>query len=285
MKRIDITQYEKSGEGANGESFNSRVNPNEMLKLYNKGYDTTAIEVELEAAEKVFGLGIPSPKPGELVTDGERIGILFERIPNKTSFARAIADNTDLIDIYAQKFAKMCQELHATKCEAGLFPDANEQFLQLLGFDTAFNEEEKAKIADFIRNVENPGTALHGDMHFGNAVISGDARLGDEKSQLLWIDLGYFAQGNPLYDLGMLYLICVVDDDGFVYENFHFHTDVANDFWKLFVKYYFNGEKTVEEAEALIRPYAAVKSLLIEHNCGDVLFPQFEKIFRETILG
>ena len=277
MKLIDINLYEKSGEGANGESFNNKTNPNEMPKLYNKGYDTAAIVTELEMAEKVYEMGIPSPQPGELVTYDGRIGLLFERIPNKVSFARAVADDIERIDEYAQRFAKMCKELHATECDTGVFPDANEQFLQLLSYDTAFNEEEKTRIADFIHNVPNPGTALHGDMHFGNAVISGE----DEQ---LWIDLGYFAEGNPLYDLGMLYLICEIDEDDFIYENFHFHKETAKIFWKLFVKYYFEGTKTLEEAEILIKPYAAIKTLLIEHNCGDVLFPRFEKLFRDTIL-
>ena len=35
--RIDITKYVKSGEGANGESYNSIEDKNEMLKLYSVG--------------------------------------------------------------------------------------------------------------------------------------------------------------------------------------------------------------------------------------------------------
>lgn len=105
--RIDITKYVKSGEGANGESFNSIEDKNEMLKLYNAGYDTSDIETEMDVAKKVYDNGFPVPKPGELITDGERIGIRFWRIPNKTSFARAIGDNPDMVEELTRKFARM----------------------------------------------------------------------------------------------------------------------------------------------------------------------------------
>lgn len=285
-KLIDLKNYALSGEGANGKSYNSIADDNEMIKLYNVGYDISSIVTELEEARKVYDKQIPSPRPGELITDGERIGIRFFKIPNKTSYARAIADNPELLEPLTKEFAKMCRELHAFKCKDGEFADANNQFLELLSFDTAFNKEEKAKIAKFISEVPNPKTALHGDMHFGNAVISGPVNPEDKnaKRDLYWIDLGYFAMGNPLYDLGMLYLICIVDEDDFIFENFHFHKDVAERFWPIFITEYFDGKFTVEEANKLVKPYAAIKSLLVEHNVGDFLFPQFEKLFRETIL-
>lgn len=282
--RIDITKYVKSGEGANGESYNSIEDKNEMLKLYNAGYDTSDIETEMDVAKKVYDNGFPVPKPGELITDGERIGIRFWRIPNKTSFARAIGDNPDMVEELTRKFARMCRHFHTIECKEGVFTDAKEQFLQLLEYDTVFNKEEKKKIADFIRATPDTVTAVHGDMHVGNAVMSGDFKTDYDSCNLYWIDLGFFAVGNPLFDLGMMYIICVVNDDDFIYENMHFHKETAEKVWEYFVSEYFDGKLTLQEADELIKPYAAIKTLLIERNLGGVLFPHFENLFRTTIL-
>ena len=67
---IDLAEYERVGEGANGASYNHRQDPNVMLKLYFRNFE--AAELELELARKVYEMGIPTPEPGDLVTDGTR---------------------------------------------------------------------------------------------------------------------------------------------------------------------------------------------------------------------
>ena len=73
---IDIADYEVAGAGANGLSYNHKTDPDLMLKLYNPGKRQQALS-EMLVARKVYEAGIPSPEPGDFVTDGERYGILF----------------------------------------------------------------------------------------------------------------------------------------------------------------------------------------------------------------
>ncbi|MBQ7221929.1 MAG: phosphotransferase [Bacteroidales bacterium] len=285
--KININDYVPSGEGANGLSYDNPSDPDEMLKMYNSGYEISAIETELEAARKVYNLGIPSPEPGDLVTDGERTGIRFKRIPHKTSFARAIADNLSLIEPLAKEFADRCRQFHSIKCQPGVFEDVKHQFLKLLEADTAFDAGQKEKIAAFIKSAPDSDTALHGDMHFGNIVISGPVlpQPGKER-KVLWIDLGYFASGYHMFDLGMLYIVTHHADDAFIFENFHFHNDTAFKFWQCFLPEYFGttDPEILKQKEYECKCFAAIKTLLIEYNCGNVLFPHFKKLFMETIL-
>lgn len=91
-KLINLNDYIHSGEGANGESFYHKADPDAMMKLYFASAPYEIVENELILAQKVFDLGLPTPKPGDFITDGNgRYGIRFQRIAGKKSFARAMA--------------------------------------------------------------------------------------------------------------------------------------------------------------------------------------------------
>ena len=257
----------------------SKKDPDLMVKMYNAGYDISAIVTEVEVAHKVYSIGVPSPKPGVLVTDGTRLGIRFWRVPGKVSFARAIADHPERCGELAVEFAQMCRELHSTHCEAGLFPDAKEQYLHLLECDNAFDAAQKERIAAFIKAVPDSDTALHGDLHFGNAVL-------DASGNKFWIDLGYFSTGCPMFDLGMTYIVTHHASDEFVFENYHFHNDVALTFWEHFLPAYIGtaDPAVLAAKEQEIKAFAALKSLLIEFNCDGILFDWFKQFFLDTIL-
>ena len=84
---IDLNDYIRVGEGANGASYNHKTDPSVMMKLYFRNFEAAALELEL--AKKVYNMGIPTPEPGDLVTDGTQMGIRFRRIEGKKSYSRA----------------------------------------------------------------------------------------------------------------------------------------------------------------------------------------------------
>ena len=92
-KLIDLNDYIRTGEGANGASYNHKSDPNIMMKMYFRNFEAAAQELEL--AQKVYALGIPTPEPGDLVTDGERMGIRFRRLIGKRSYSRACGDEPE----------------------------------------------------------------------------------------------------------------------------------------------------------------------------------------------
>ncbi len=280
MKKINLADYIRTGEGANGASYDSITDPSMMVKMYNTDYPADTIFSEQEVAQKVYDLGIPSPLPGEIVTDGERIGIQFRKVKGKRSYSRAFADEPERTDEYAREFARLCKKLHSTECPDGLFPEAKPQFLDLLEASKTFNGAEKAVIADFIRNVPEALTAVHGDMHFGNALttLPAGAPISDPHD-VCFIDLGYFARGCPLFDMGMMMNICLISDEEFRFHDFHVTGEQTAEVWKYFVdEYFFGPEKiaekyfgpnqTIESVTKAIEPFAAIKLFLVEYNLG-----------------
>lgn len=258
-EQIDMNDFVYAGEGANGESYNHKLDKDIMVKLYNQSMERELIEEEVDIAQKVFDAGIPSPKPGSFITDGNgRYGILFHRLVDKVSFARAVGNNPERVEEYARRFGKACKLLHSTHVSTEAFPNVKDQYLTMLQNNTYYNEQEKQQLRDIIVNTPDTDTAIHGDLQFGNIL--------DVAGKDYFIDLGEFAYGHPYFDLGMVLIVCVYNSKEFVESAFHMTLENAAEFWKYFVDEYFDGKLTPDEATKLIRPYAAVKNLLIERN-------------------
>lgn len=270
---IDLSDYVHAGEGANGESLNHKTDPTTMVKLY---FDTMPLEPvfrEVEAAQNVFEAGIPSPEPGCLVTDGKgRYGIRFKRLVDKVSIARAVANEPEKTEEYARIFAQMCRQLHSTVVDRAKFPDVKQQFLDMLAASPFHTDSEKAKIEALIKGTPDTDTAVHGDLHFGNALIAGGKNY--------FIDLGEFGVGHPYFDLGMTTIIGNYNDEAFTRESFHMSGESAHKFWQAFAPEYFGEGMTADQAEEMLRPYAVIKSLLIERNTG-VKFPFYHELLEK----
>ena len=255
--RIDLADYEPAGEGANGSSYNHRTDPDVMLKLYKPGVTRQPMD-EVDVARKVFEAGIPTPEPGELVTDGERLGIRFRRIPGKVSFSRAIGEDPSRVGEFATLFAQMCRQLHATRLDTTRFENVKDRYLRLLDENPFFTDFQKGRIAAFIRQAPDADTAIHGDLQFSNVIFSGDKRY--------FIDLGDFCYGHPLFDLGMVYLCSKLSSEDFIRETYHMDKSTAIAFWDAFVPAYFGSDADPQAIEREVRIYAGLKTLIIERD-------------------
>jgi len=293
-KKINMAEYIESGEGANGSSYDSISDPDVMVKLYNKSYDKNAIVLEHELAKKVYELGVPSPEPGELVTDGERLGIRFRRIRGKRSYSRAFSMEPARVEELSREFARECKAFHSIECPEGLFPDARDSFQMLLDADKVLSPYQKERVSHFLwEEVPAATTLLHGDMHFGNALttLPVGAPLSDPH-EIYFIDLGYVTRGCPLMDLGMTYNICNLADEEFILHDMHFGRETAARAWAAFEDEYFFGPERLAEkwfgpgadTAAVIKglePYAFLKLLLVEYNLG-FLPPNYEPFFKNV---
>ena len=259
--KISLSDYVLSGGGANGESYDHKSDPAIMLKLYFPGKIQQPLD-EMIMARKVYDIGIPSPEPGEyVVTEDGRYGIRFRRIPGKKSYARATADNPELVGQYAQEFSDMCHELHKVHVDTTLFECVKDRYYRLLAENPFFTTQEKDRITRFIADAPDTDTAIHGDLQYGNAIYSGSRRY--------FIDLGDFCYGYSLFDVGMVYLCCCLSEEAFIKEAFHMPKSLAIEFWRQFAQAYFGQDRPLSDIEEEISPYAGLKTLIVERdmNC------------------
>ena len=271
--RIDLADYEYAGEGANGVSYNHRRDPDVMLKLYRPGMFQQPLD-EMLIARKVFATGIPTPEPGDFVTDGTRFGVRFRRIRDKVSYARAVGDHPEDVARYAEEFAGMCRQLHATHVDTAAFECVKDRYARELVENPFFSSVEKDRLLRFIQDAPDTDTAIHGDLQFGNAIFVGKDRY--------FIDLGDFCYGYRLFDIGMVYCTAYISEPDFVREAFHMEPATAVRFWQAFAPVYFGSDRPIRDIEAEVRPYAGLKTIIVERDMGRPM-PTFREALKPIL--
>ena len=258
--KISLDDYVLSGGGANGESYDHKSDPSVMLKLYFPGKIQQPLD-EMNLARKVYEIGIPTPEPGEyVVTEDGRYGIRFRRILGKKSYSRATADEPEKVAFFASEFAQMCLKLHDTHLDTTQFDNVKDRYYRLIEESPFFSATEKDRLGRFIADTPESDTAIHGDLQYSNAIFVGDERY--------FIDLGDFCYGNKLFDLGMVYLCCILSPEPFILETFHMPKSLSSKFWQHFAESYFGAGIPLKEIEEMISPYAGLKTLIIERDTG-----------------
>lgn len=269
--KITLDDYILTGGGYNGESYDHRTDPSIMLKLYFPGKVSQPLD-EMRLARKVFDLGIPTPDPGDyVVTEDGRYGIRFQRIAGKTSYSRAAGDHPENVRQYAEEFAQMCLLLHSTHLDTSQFENVKDRYGRLLAENPFFTADEKEKISRFIASVPDTDTAIHGDLQFSNAIFVGDQRY--------FIDLGDFCYGYPLFDVAMLYLCCILDGEEYLIEYYHMNKPTAVRFWEAFASAYFGKDRSLNDIEEELMPFAGLRTLTIERDTGHPM-PEFRKALK-----
>lgn len=283
---IDLNDYVRTGEGANGASYNHKADPSIMMKLYFRNYEAAALELEL--AQKVYKMGIPTPEPGDLVTDGKQVGIRFKRVDGKKSYSRACGDNPERAEEYGREFAQLCKKLHSVHVDTTQFESVKDRLYNMLAANPDFTPEQKQKLHDYIAAAPDADTAIHGDLQFGNGIFVEK----DGVRTAYFIDLGDFCYGYPMFDVGMVYLCCCLNDESWTMEVNHMSNATARRFWDGFAQEYFLAPdcpvagfgpgSDINEIERLVRIYAGLKTIMIERDTHCPM-PQFRAMLEGTI--
>ena len=100
-QRINLDDYIQTGEGGTAITYTKKDGLS-LAKLYKPGFEADRFKDEFLTARTVFELGIPSPKPYRMITDGERSGAEYELIKNKRSYTRIISQEPKQLSDYAE---------------------------------------------------------------------------------------------------------------------------------------------------------------------------------------
>ena len=226
---INLDEYRQSGEGGTAITYkhNSR---NSLAKLYKSGFEADMAIEEFKVAKAVYDLGIPTPKPYRLVTDGERLGAEYEFISGKRSFARILSQEPEKMPELVEAFAKAALELHATAADTDRIPAIREVLHSFyLSSDTVTPEYRERALA-FLDKIQEPSTCVHGDFHIGNIITDGN--------HTLWIDIGQFGYGAPEWDLGWFWTITHNLGDNRADFLLHLTQETLVSFWDAFLPAY-----------------------------------------------
>lgn len=254
---INLSDYTYSGEGGQGMAYKHKYEKR-LAKLFNPGFEADMAISEFERALTAYQMGIPTPQPYRLITDGERVGAEYELVENKRSFCRIISQQPERMEEISLRFAEACRQLHQVKADTTRVPSMKarmQEFYEQDGVVPAFLAEA---VKPVLEQIPDTPFCLHGDMQIGNIITDG------EKS--LWIDIGQFAYGAPEWDMSLCWRVCCMTDPKMTDHLFHLTPQQLQQHWSILAPAYYG--ISPEEMEAQIRkilPYSVIKSAYMYH--------------------
>ncbi len=175
-------------------------------------------------------MGIPTPEPLRLVTDGERYGAEYELVKGKRSFTRIISEEPERLKEISLLFADWARKLHSTPVAPGQLRSYKEVLARFYQEKDLVPEEFKQRSLAFLETVPDTHTCLHGDLQIGNIITDGD--------RTLWIDVGEFSYGTPEWDLSIMWIIGNRMSEEKARELFHITPDQMKEHWNYFLPAY-----------------------------------------------
>lgn len=244
IREIDLAQWQQVGEGGNGKTYVARpqtapqcgdpdgANAGVILKISNSRLSTLeAVRKEFDVSRAVHALGLATPEMREIVRVGNAYGTISELIKPKRSLGRICCDNPERTEEMATLLCTRGKELFATPCDTGFFPSRKAQLLQALGRVQFVGRKTLSTLEAFAQRIPDATTCLHGDFQMGNLILSGERHY--------WIDLDRFGYGDPMFDVGHLYMLCnVYSSMKYVQGLFHVTRDQFHRFWDAFARAY-----------------------------------------------
>ena len=258
IQRINLDDYIQTGEGGTALTYTHKDGFS-LAKLYNPGFEADRAKAEFLTARAVFELGIPSPEPFRLITDGQRSGAEYELIKNKRSYTRIISQEPERLEEISLKFARMAKELHAKQADTTRLQSYKQRIANFYHEKDMVPEDYKQRVLQFLDTVPDTPRCLHGDLHIGNIITDGQRDL--------WIDLGEFAYGVPEWDLALLWTMCHNMPGDRVEHIFHISHETMMAHWDIFFPAYLgtSAPQAIHEATQRLLPYYAAKVPYIFH--------------------
>jgi uncharacterized protein (TIGR02172 family) len=266
-KRINLEDYVPSGEGGTAVTYKHKSR-NSLAKLYNPGFEADMAREEFITARAVYDMGVPTPEPIRLVTDGQRMGAEYEFIPGKRSFARILSEEPQREAEIARAFAQAGKRLHGTHADTSRIPSIKDILRPFYQNNDCVTEEYCRRALAFLDKAPDADTCLHGDFHIGNIITDGN--------RTMWIDIGQFCHGVPQWDLGWFWTICHNLGDKRADFLLHMTQQALNSFWDAFLPAYLGttDPQTLADYTREILPFYAVRVPYMFRLASQTRFPE-----------
>ena len=254
-RQIELSAWTKFGEGGNGVTYVSLDEPDVILKINKPGLCSLEfVKHEFDVSKAVERLGIPIPKVYEIVRVGDAYATISERVKSKKSLSRICCDEPALTEAMASVLCEHGKKLFSAQCDTQIFPSRKVQLTKALEKVRFIGKKNRRILSDFARTIEDKTTCVHGDFQTGNIIRSGDGYY--------WIDLDRFGYGDPLFDIGHLFLVCnVYSPMKQVQDIFHMGEAQLRSFWVAFARAY-TGEEDCSAFDHLAGKFACLDIVL-----------------------
>ena len=277
-QQINLDDYIRSGEGGTAVSYTHKTRDS-LAKLYNPGFEAERARAEFLTARTVFELGIPTPEPYRLVTDGERYGAEYELVKSKRSFTRIISEEPSRLEEISLTFADCARKLHSTPADRSRIRSYKNALIRFYQEKDRVPEAYKQRSLAFLKTVPDTPGCLHGDLHIGNIITDGN--------RTLWIDIGEFGYGVPEWDLALMWTTAQRLDEARAQVLFHLTPEQLKTHWNCFLPAYLgtSDSRIQEDFTRRLLPYYAAKVPYVYDMAYHRPLPEASVALIEKMLG
>lgn len=258
---INLEDYFQTGEGGTALTYNHKDGKT-LAKLFMPGVAAEASEREFKVNQIVYDLGIPTPRPIRLITDGTRHGAEYELIPDKRSFTRIISEEPEQMEPLTVLFAKLARELHAKEADTSRLPSMKELVRKEIARWKGLPDDVRDMALQALDALPDATTCLHGDLHIGNIITDGKRNL--------WIDVGDFSYGCPEWDLCMIFYMSLHMSEQRADSIFHLKPEMLKKHWDIFAPAYYgtSDPAVLGGKQQVLYRYFALKLLFVIGKLG-----------------
>jgi len=255
VEQINLDDWVHFGEGVTGKSYYHVSDQDIMLKLYDATIPFEEVKGEFNRGFVASSLQLPVPACYKMVSCGDRLGIVFQRIHDKISIARAIGDNPNRMEEYVQYLVEIMQRIHATQADTKAIPEAGELFKSAVNACYCLSDTQRLEMLQFLDSIKGPVTCVHGDFHVGNVIIARD--------KVYVIDLNMFSYGDHLFDEASLFYVCVVSpskNPARAQNLYHMRPEDLQETWRVFCRLHADANTPSQRAEYehMLLPYMQI---------------------------
>jgi thiamine kinase len=162
----DLPLGRRIGEGRSAEVF--PYGPDHVLKLYKTPSEPAAVANEFAAARQAYAIGLPVPKPVDMLERDGRAGILFARASGPVMHAAYIRKPLRYL-LGLRRLALLQRDIH-THAAADL-PHVREPLRQQI-VQARVSSRAKQAALTVLDRLPDGDRLLHGDLHPDNVIVT-----------------------------------------------------------------------------------------------------------------
>ncbi|UPW20328.1 phosphotransferase [Agarivorans sp. TSD2052] len=192
---INLDGLQQIGSGATADVY--LYQQTKVIKLFSNNYSLDAVNYEASIAKSVSASAIAAPKYHEIVSIGDRSGIVYDYVPGEILINQLLAKPSRSISII-KRLARAQAMLNAKSIDG--LPKQAERLSSLIK-RTDQIPEYQAQILRAVSQLASAERVCHGDFHVGNII--------SHQQDFIVIDWMNAYSGNAEGDLLRTYLMLI----------------------------------------------------------------------------
>jgi len=210
-----------------------------FMKVYPAGTGFELIEHEKQYAQAALLSNIPTLIAYDIVTFNGQYGMLYELPKAKTVFSHLEQTPWKIMQ-YAADMGKLLRQIHSAEPHLDIIPRASEVYKSYAEkMNSFFNASEIQTLINIIDVIPEAGTAVYDNFNARNVFVH-------QNGDLILINMTGIQYGEPIYDLGRIYMMHICKSNDIVKLMTGFEAFQAKKFWENMMLSYFNTNNFAE---------------------------------------